>query len=433
MQIGAPLFRGVGGAAPGGGTGTGGGDATGGGSATPTPLDVTADIAADTTWTSDHIYTLKQLTYVQAGATLTIQPGTTVLGDPGSALIVSRDARLVADGTAQAPIVFSSSLPVGERGLTAADGWGGVLLLGRAPINTVGGEENAEGVADESRNRYGGTDAAYDCGVIRYVRIEFAGIPVSAANELNGLTINGCGTGTLIDYVQVHRGIDDGIEIFGGTVNVKHLVLSGNDDDALDWDRGWTGKAQFIAIQQTQGYGNHAIEASSNPNNSTLTPVAHPVIYNLTAVGRAPDSSNPGEGVSRGINLKEGTQGEFYNFIITNFYERALYVVGDDARAAWGTELFVKNSVFFANPTDAITDSGFGEDTKVLDAALSNQTVDPGLAAAKSVTAPDFKPTATLTGSATPPDDGFFDPTATFIGAIGSVDWTAGWTAYPEN
>ena len=168
------------------------GGAGGGGGTTAGVVNVTADVTADTTWTKNNLYVLKQLTYVSSG-TLTIEPGTVVTGDAAAALIISRGAKLVAAGTVSEPIVFTSSLPVGQRGSPQGD-WGGLVFLGRAVINTMGGENNAEGLVDEPRNKYGGTDDAYDCGTLKYVRVEFAGRPLSANNELNGITLNACGS-----------------------------------------------------------------------------------------------------------------------------------------------------------------------------------------------------------------------------------------------
>ncbi len=434
----------------GAGGGTGGG-AGGGGGAQMTVVDVTADITADTTWTKHNLYVLKQLTYV-TGATLTIEPGTTIAGDSASAIIVSRGAKLVAAGTATEPIVFTSSLPVGQRGGPQGD-WGGVVFLGRASINTLGGENNAEGLPDDPKNKYGGgatPDDAYDCGTLQYVRVEFAGRPLSANNELNGITLNACGSATTIDYVQVHRGVDDGIELFGGTVNLKHLVITGSDDDGLDWDKGWRGKAQFVITAQIPGRGNHGIEADNDATNPELTPRSAPTLYNVTLVGRNPDTA-ASEGPSRGMILRAGTAGKLFNVIVTNFTDKGLIIDGNPSKAQWAAgTLAVSHSVFFQNPsmgvTDylappradgGITDNGFNEPIELSAPSLNNRfDLDPRLAAATSLTAPSFKPLAdspALLGGATPPADGFFDPAATFVGAIGATDWTAGWTAYPEN
>lgn len=411
-------------------------------------VNVTADITADTTWTKDKLYVLKQLTYVASG-TLTIQPGTVIAGDSASALIVSRGAKLVASGTATEPIVFTSSLPAGQRGSPQGD-WGGLVFLGRATINTMGGENNAEGLADEPRNRYGGNDDAYDCGTLKYVRIEFAGRPLSANNELNGLTLNACGSATTVDFVQVHRGVDDGVELFGGTVNLKHMVITGSDDDGLDWDKGWRGKAQFIVAAQIPGRGNHGIEADNDASNADLMPRSSPTLYNVTLVGRNPDTA-ASEGPSRGLILRAGTAGKLANLLVTNFTDKGVMVDGNPSKAQWTQgALSVSHSVFFQNPamgvTDyvssprpdgGVTDNMFDEPTELSAPSLNNRLdLDPKLAAATNVTAPSFKPLSdspVLMGGAVPPGDGFFDSSANFVGAIGADDWTAGWTAFPEN
>lgn len=424
---------------------------TGGGTAMTTLVDVTEPITTATTWTKDKNYVLKNIVYVD-GAVLTIQPGTKILGERGSAIVVTRSGQLIAEGTAAEPIVFTANYPEGMRGV-GNNNWGGVLMNGKAAINVTGGDNKAEGLADEPRNRYGGgmtPDNAHSCGKLRYVRIEFAGQPLSANDELNGLTLNACGTGTVVDYVQVHRGIDDGVELFGGSVDLKHLVITGSDDDGLDWDQGWTGRAQFIAIQQLPGRGNHGIEADNNRASQDATPRSSPTLYNVTLVGRAPDSSDPGEGRSRGMVLRVGTAGLLNNVIVTNFNDWAMFVDGANSQARWTDgSLAVKNSIFFKNPMAAwqnvpaanLADGGvaadnFNEEMSLLTPSLNNRQVDPLLPSATVVTAPVFKPltdSPALTGGATPPGDGFFDVTATFVGAVGATDWTAGWTAFPEN
>lgn len=426
------------------GTGTG----TGGGAGAVTVVDVTADITADARWTKNNLYVLKQLTYV-TGATLTIEPGTTIAGDAASALVVSRGAKLVASGTATEPIVFTSSLPLGQRGSPQGD-WGGLVFLGRATINTLGGENNAEGLADDPRNKYGGADDQYDCGTLRYVRVEFAGRPLSANNELNGITFNACGSGTTVEFVQVHRGVDDGIEIFGGTMNLRHVVITGSDDDGLDWDKGWRGKAQYVIAAQIPGRGNHGIEADNDASNADLLPRSAPTLSNVTLVGRNPDTA-ASEGPSRGVILRAGTAGRLLNLLVTNFTDKGFIVDGTPSKTQWSQgALLVSHSIFTGNPgagvvdyrsppraDGGVTDNGFDEATELAAPSLANRfDLDVKLVAPTSVTAPSFKPLAespALMGGAPPPADGFFDPTATFVGAIGTVDWTEGWTAYPEN
>ncbi len=417
---------------PGGGTGGGGGM-----NMEPNEIDVTADITADTTWKTGKTYILKQLTYVMSG-TLTIEPGTTILGDRSSALIVTRDGKLRAEGTKEKPIVFTSSAEAGTRDI---ENWGGLVMNGKARINVTGGENNSEGVADEPRNKYGGTDDTHECGVLKYVRVEFAGRPLTADNELNGITLNGCGSKTLLDFVQVHRGKDDGIELFGGTANLKHIVLTGSDDDGLDWDQGWTGKAQFVVIQQLTGYGNHGIEADNNRTNHDLMPRSAPTLYNVTLVGRNPDTA-PSEGPSRGIIFREGTAGTLANAIVTNFTSAGIIVDKASTASQWNSgALQVKNSIFWSNPNvgwqnfTLMPDNMFDEAAALSAVPLANRQVDPQLTAPTAAT-PNWKPQAgspALTGAATPPNDGFFDTSATFVGAVGTDDWTAGWTVMVNN
>jgi hypothetical protein len=427
------------------------GGTAGGGTAQVMRVDVTAPITVNTTWTKAKEYVLKSIIHVD-GAVLTIQPGTKVLGELGSALIVTGSGQLIAEGTATEPIVFTANYPVGMRGV-GNNNWGGILMNGKAAINVPGGDNKAEGLVDEPRNRYGGgatPDNAHSCGRLKYVRIEFAGQPLFANEELNGLSLNACGTGTVVDSVQVHRSVDDGIEIFGGSVNVKHLVITGSDDDGVDWDQGWTGKAQFIIVQQLPGRGNHGFEADNNRAFQDAMPRSNPIIFNATLVGRAPDASDVGEGRSRGMVLRVGTAGSLNNLVVTNFNDWAMFVDGANSQARWADgSLAVRSSIFFKNPQAAwqnsapgnLVDGGmlvdnFDEAMALQAPSLNNRQADPLLVSATTITAPVFKPlmsSPALTGGATPPSDGFFDTSATFVGAIGANDWTTGWTSYPEN
>ncbi|RYZ31531.1 MAG: hypothetical protein EOO72_16690, partial [Myxococcaceae bacterium] len=248
-----------------------------GGDPQATAQDVKGSITGDTIWKAGTTYTLKDYVFVESG-TLTIEPGVIVKGDTGSALVITREAKLNAVGTAEKPIVFTSSQAEGTR---AAGDWGGVVLLGKAKINVAGGENTIEGffaTSGDTRTKYGGGDDAHDCGKLKYARIEFAGYELAEDNELNGLTTGACGTATDIDYVQVHKGADDGVEMFGGTAGLKHIVISQPDDDGLDYDLGWRGKVQFLVVQQNAVVGNRAIEASGNKNDNVAQPHSVPEI-----------------------------------------------------------------------------------------------------------------------------------------------------------
>ncbi len=407
-----------------------------------TRVDVPAgDITADTTWTANNEYTLKGYVFV-TGGTLTIEPGTVVKGDNGSALAITKDAKLNAVGTAARPIVFTSSKATPTPG-----DWGGVVMLGKGPINVVGGTNAIEGFSADlgEKVRYGGgaaPNAAHDCGKLNYARIEYAGFLLSPDNELNGLTLGGCGTATSIDYVQVHAGQDDGVEVFGGTVNLKHMVITLADDDSLDWDRGWTGKAQFVVIQQRTGRGDKGIEADNSNNDNELLPRSAPEIWNMTIIGAdgvAADSQG-------GLHLRRGTAGKINNSIVAYFTKYAVDVDGASSVAQFGSALQIKNT-YFVKGTNAPAlwpanfdvgsggtqnDGGFDEAAQIGGDASNKLDIDIRLTAPKSVTAPSFLPMAgspVLTGCPAPPAG--FDTSATYCGAMGTTDWTAGWTAFP--
>jgi hypothetical protein len=295
------------------------------------------------------------------------------------------------------------------------------------------------------RGAYGGTDDASSCGSLKYVRIEFSGFEFSTDNELQALTLAGCGSGTTIDYVQAHRSSDDGFEVFGGKVDIRHAVLSNNQDDSLDWDFGWTGRAQFIVVRHDESQSDSGFEADNGDPSTAATPRSEPNIYNVTLVGSA-GSTSPG------VVLRRGTWGAIHNAIITGFP-----VSGVDIRDTFsveGTEeapprLLVANSIFFHTGAGGTEygdadgegadddDDGFDEAAYLADAQFANQLgVDPLLPDAANVTAPNLVPPANspaATGGATPPAG--LDTSATYIGAFqpGGPDWSAGWTSFPEN
>lgn len=425
----------------GGNPGTGG---TGGGGHQDHVVTVDDDITSDTTWTADKVWLLKKQVFVKKGATLTVEAGTTVQGEFGTALIITRGAKIHAEGTAEKPIVFTSSKKPGER---AAGDWGGVILLGRAPINSDGGENTIEGFpASQGEDiTYGGDDPEDSSGVLKFVRIEFAGWEYAPDEEINSLTLGGVGAGTTLEYIQTHMGADDGVEFFGGTVNAKYIVVTRADDDSIDWDLGFTGKLQFVVIQKEELVGNNGYEADNDGSNMNKEPRSNPTIYNVTMVG---SGVGPGEAGKDqiGMTLREGTAGTLMNHIVMGFPDFAIDIQHEATVAQFETgNLRIENAIFWNNTggddwnnpaiDKAEADGGFDESVEIGEHP-TNRSVDPQLEDPYNLTSPNFLPKAgspVFEGGATPPDDGFFDTSATYVGAFGSEDWTRGWTAYPEN
>ncbi len=254
---------------------------------------------------ANKIYGLQGYVYVNDGGSLIVEPGTIVVGDvPGtnSALVINRGGTIVADGTKERPIIFTSRAAAGQR---ARGDWGGILICGKARTNHPAGQAALEGgVADATaggKGWFGGTDDEDSSGVLRYVRIEFAGIATQPNSELNSLTMGGLGRRTILDHIQVSYGNDDGFEWFGGTVNAKHLISYGILDDDFDCDNGFSGKIQFgiakrfrtvadVSTSQAFEIDNDATATYNNPKTSC-------VFSNFTVIGPLQDTSwTPGSG-----------------------------------------------------------------------------------------------------------------------------------------
>jgi len=241
-------------------------------------------------------------------ATITINPGTKIFGQAGADYLwIRRGSKIMAEGTPDNPIVMSGPLQ------QSPGEWGGLVISGNAPVNgcNVGVpvcEVPNEAITSEF---FGGNNPTDNSGVIKYVQILFAGFAVRPDEELNGLTLNGVGSGTVIDYVQVHSGLDDGVEMFGGTVQMKHLVLTNNRDDAFDWTSGYKGRAQFVLIKHSPGVGDRGIEADNNEKNHDSLPRSQPILSNMTIIGRNDT------GATQGILLRRGTGANIWNSVIT--------------------------------------------------------------------------------------------------------------------
>jgi len=390
----------------------------------------------DVSLSADTYWVLRGAVFFDEPARLTIAPGTWIIGELATrgTLVISQGAQIYAEGTAEAPIVMTSDQPIGER---ARGDWGGLILNGRAPINLPGGIGFGEG----DTGPYGGDNPDDNSGVLKYVRVEFAGIEFSPDNELNGIGFQGVGRGTVVDHVQVIFNKDDGVEFFGGTVDAKHVVLVGNGDDNIDWTFGWQGRLQFGIIQQRGDDADNGIEADNNGNNNDLLPRSAPQIYNVTFVGDPGTAFGPES--TDGMRLREGTAGIIRNAVVVGFKSEAIDVRNDSTIAQIGLgTLQVTHSIAFDNKAG----SG-GDPSQARNAAGAalwdpvgnlNSTMDPMLVDPYNQGAPIFRPMAgspALTlAPAIPPNDGFFE-IALFRGALDADplnDWTLGWTNYEQ-
>lgn len=255
-------------------------------------------------------YKLSGKLVVANGAKLTIEPGAIIeaTARPDNStediryIAVAQGGQIFVNGTATNPVVMTSSVKSPGK-------WGGLVICGKAPIN-----KGATASAEVSDLTYGGTLANDNSGSIRYLRIEYSGYAYNSEKEFNGLSLFGVGSGTTIEYVQVHEGADDGIEFFGGTVNTKYLISTSNEDDSFDWTEGWNGTNENWYGKLGLGRGNRGIEADNNSNNHLATPIANPNIKNLTLIGLGAQGSE-----SQALKLRVGTKGQFDNLVLSNF------------------------------------------------------------------------------------------------------------------
>lgn len=354
---------------------------------------------------------------------LIIEPGVVIRGMPAAFISVMRGSTIEAQGTASQPILFTS-VKTTER---KRGEWGGLVLNGNAPINACkAGATVCEAISEgikEKEVKFGGTNPLDNSGVLKYVVVEFGGYPISQDNELNGITFNAVGSSTVVENIQVHMNADDGIEFFGGTVNVKNVVLTQNEDDSLDWDFGWTGKVQFIVMDQGKdSVADNGIEADNLKSPMNASPRSNPTISNMTILGSAKSGY--------GILFKKGTGAYITNTIISGFTKACIDI--DDAETfangaavhngrVLATGLKVESSILNCQkPFEAEAGDLFATDAW-FNAIESNRLVSPELNG--------WMPSAQspALGQAMFMDDFFFEP-VDFIGAFGSENWAAGWT-----
>jgi hypothetical protein len=357
-------------------------------------------INEDFTMSASKDWMLSGGVFVGPGATLTIEPCTKVYAaDDGTTpfLSIKQGGKIMAEGTSSCPIIFT---PI--KANPAPGDWGGIILNGYARINNGATAEGEGGTGT-----YGGTDDADNSGVLKYVRVEYAGKILGTDNELNGFSFNGCGSGTKLEYLQAYRGSDDGFEFFGGTVSLRYAISSGNQDDSFDWTHGWRGNGQFWIVNQNSDGGDRGIEADNNGDDNSLTPYSEPTLSNLTFLG-----VNDGDGGNEGMRLREGTKGKIYNAIVANFPSNGIRVSDSISTVNMNAgSLLVKSSISYNNGTAWKDCAPFSTDP-------TNSTANPSLTGY----------VGTVSANATDPTTlgSWFLP-ATYIGAA-QTDWTAGWT-----
>lgn len=404
---------------------------------------IEGDITGTVNLTTGKTYLLRGLVRVQSGGVLNIEPGTIIFGENATqgSLIVKPGGKIFANGAETNPIVFTSEFTkAGSSRAPSYGDWGGIIILGKAPINVAGGTAKIEGPSDE----YGGNDPEDNSGIIRYVRIEYPGIAYSPNNEINGLTLGGVGRGTKLEYIQVSYCGDDSFEWFGGTVNAKYLIAYRGWDDDFDTDFGYNGKLQYLLsvrdpqiADQSQSNG---FESDNDGTGSTNNPRTSPTWYNVTLIGPAATKSTQYNALyRRGMHLRRSSQNKINNALVMGWPDGILVDGTNTVADAKSGGMYIKNSIVAGSVLNNFrsTDATFQTEmstwfTNNSGRAFSENN-DIKLIDPFNIANPNPMPQAgspVFTGGATPPNDGFFDPTATFVGAFGTKNWTEGWSSF---
>ena len=317
----------------------------------PSTTTLTGNINQTITLTSDKVWTLKGYVYITDGAQIIIQPGTVIKSDIGEkgALCIERGAKIIAEGTANKPIIFTSGQPDGQKN---PGDWGGIVILGRATTNRSS-EPTIEGGIGRP---YGGINDADNSGILKYVRIEYAGIAALPNSEINALTLGGVGNGTTLENIQTIYANDDAFEFFGGTVNAKNLYAFATADDDFDFDFGYRGTISFgVAKRDPQfvdnGDAGNGVECDNDGTGSPAQPYTHPKLLNMILVGPNNVSSLPNHNL--GLRFRRATQFTMKNSIIWGWMKGGLSLESNE------TALFMKDgvSVFENNSVGVFTPS----------------------------------------------------------------------------
>jgi hypothetical protein len=411
-------------------------------------VEVKGSITQNTKWSVNNKYLLKGFVYVEPGATLTIEPGTIIKGDKATkgSLIIKPGAKIIAEGTDSQPIVFTSSQAKGQRNY---GDWGGLVLLGKAPVNKAPATIEGENITT-----FGGTEANDNSGVLKYVRIEFAGIAFETDKEINGLTLGGVGSGTTIDYVQISYSGDDAYEWFGGTANAKHLVSYRTLDDDFDTDWGFAGRVQYaVALRDpavadqcscsdSNGFESDNDASASNANPQTSAQFANVSLFIANGTVNAKYRS--------AFRLRRNTALSVYNSLVVGGYNRTGLELEQDVTIA----NFLNNKMTLSG----LVITGMSRPFSATLTSGSKNTDYPTLMSAKlqetgrnngfgnkiddlklesdfnKLSSPKFIPmigSPLLSGGVGLP--GGFEQTS-YRGAFSNTDWTSRWTNFdPQN
>lgn len=430
---------------------------------------LSGSIDGDRTLVADSTYYLDGYVFVESG-TLTIEPGTVILGfeEPSdvaegneTSLIITRNAQIDADGTASNPIIFTSeydkepfggSITLNE---TNSKLWAGLIILGNAPAYSSGNTDalQIEGIVDaDERSQYGGTDADHSSGTLRYVSIRFSGAEIGPGDEIQGLTLGGVGRGTTLDHIDIFVSADDGIEIFGGTVDIQNISVAFAEDDSFDFDLGWAGTGQYLFALQGGNGADHGGEwDGAKPDNAPLYSTAR--LYNMTLIGQGLNSTARDTDASA-ILSRDGSAYSIYNSIITDFngmgieiedlndaedsYDKTIQDVNGDGASITGNLWYTGNATSIETMikvTDpAVSRDADGSVTANWLNARNNEFSDPqlgGICRTRDCGTLDPVPAAALaTTLAQTVADSNVEQT-TFIGAFdpsASTTWISGWT-----
>lgn len=423
-------------------------------------VELKGDLSTQTL-TADKKYLITGQAFVKEGQTLTIEPGTVIMGEKRSkgTLVVERGAILIAEGTQDKPIVFTSNQELGDRD---RGDWGGLVILGKAKINIP--NPSVEGI--EPQVFYGGDDDNDNSGVLKFVRVEFAGIELTPNNETNSITFGAVGNSTQLENVQVSYGGDDGFEWFGGKMNGKNLISFGTWDDCFDIDNGFSGNLQFGLSVRYPSYADQSdsngFEWDTNGNNEATNQPTTVTVSNFTILGPAIDGNSFSGNYKYGLDLRRRVAANLYNSVVLGFPTAVRMNQNTVFPNYTSSAAEIANNVFYGKTTKTVSGNTDFTATDILDyltgkdniveagtdfqtsAAYTALGINPELFFSKKLntTYPAHPSFAVAQGSILTGADfsyapfqsaeraSAFDKTVSFKGAFGSNDWTQGWSNF---